>query len=42
MKRTIVITGATSGFGVSIVKEFLSHGDTVIATGRNLTYPDLC
>lgn len=36
MSRTIVITGATSGFGVAMVKEFLSKGDTVIATGRNL------
>jgi short-subunit dehydrogenase len=37
MKRTIVITGATSGFGHAIVKEFLRNGDRVIATGRNLT-----
>jgi short-subunit dehydrogenase len=37
MKRTVVITGSTSGFGHSLVKEFLSHGDCVIATGRNLT-----
>lgn len=37
MSRTIVITGATSGFGVAIVREFLSHGETVIATGRNLS-----
>jgi short-subunit dehydrogenase len=36
MKRTILITGATSGFGCSLVKAFLSHGDQVIATGRNL------
>ena len=37
MNRTIVITGATSGFGVAIVKEFLAHGETVIATGRSLS-----
>jgi short-subunit dehydrogenase len=37
MKRTIVITGATSGFGLSLVREFLKNGDKVIATGRNLT-----
>ena len=37
MKRTIVITGATSGFGHALVKEFLHMGDNVIATGRNLS-----
>lgn len=37
MTRVVVITGATSGFGCALVKEFLSHGDQVIATGRNLT-----
>ena len=37
MNRTIVITGATSGIGVAIVKEFLAHGETVIATGRSLS-----
>lgn len=37
MKRTVVITGATSGFGTALVREFLSHGDTVVATGRNLS-----
>lgn len=35
--RTIVITGATSGFGKGLVKEFLRNGDRVIATGRNLS-----
>lgn len=37
MKRTIVVTGATSGFGIALVREFLSHGDVVIATGRQLS-----
>ena len=37
MKRIIVITGATSGFGCALVKEFLNQGDHVIATGRNLS-----
>lgn len=36
MSRTVIITGATSGFGVAMVREFLAKGDTVIATGRNL------
>lgn len=35
--RTIVITGATSGFGKGMVREFLANGDRVIATGRRLT-----
>lgn len=35
--RTILITGATSGFGNLLVKEFLKNGDRVIATGRKLT-----
>ncbi len=35
--RTVVITGATSGFGKGLVKEFLAQGDRVIATGRNLS-----
>jgi len=34
--RTVLITGATSGFGLLLVKEFLNNGDHVIATGRNL------
>ncbi|MBX2988681.1 MAG: SDR family oxidoreductase [Bdellovibrionaceae bacterium] len=35
--RIVVITGATSGFGRGLVREFLDNGDTVIATGRQLT-----
>lgn len=35
--RTVLITGATSGFGKLMVHEFLKNGDTVIATGRQLT-----
>ncbi len=34
--RTVLVTGATSGFGKLIAQAFLNHGDTVIATGRNL------
>lgn len=34
--RTVLITGATSGFGKLLTKVFLKQGDRVIATGRNL------
>jgi len=34
--RTILITGATSGFGKLMTQEFLANGDLVIATGRQL------
>jgi len=34
--RKVLITGATSGFGKLLVDAFLSNGDFVIATGRNL------
>jgi NAD(P)-dependent dehydrogenase (short-subunit alcohol dehydrogenase family) len=34
--RTVLVTGATSGFGKLIAQAFLNHGDIVIATGRNL------
>jgi NAD(P)-dependent dehydrogenase (short-subunit alcohol dehydrogenase family) len=34
--RTVLVTGATSGFGKLITQAFLNHGDVVIATGRNL------
>ncbi len=32
--RTVLITGATSGFGVAIARRFISEGDRVIITGR--------
>lgn len=35
--RTVVVTGATSGFGELLVREFLRNGDLVVATGRRLT-----
>ncbi|TWT22361.1 SDR family NAD(P)-dependent oxidoreductase [Luteimonas marina] len=34
MTRTILITGATSGFGAAAVRRFLADGWRVIATGR--------
>jgi NAD(P)-dependent dehydrogenase (short-subunit alcohol dehydrogenase family) len=34
--RTVLITGATSGFGKLLTEAFLKQGDRVIATGRNL------
>jgi len=34
--RTVLITGATSGFGKLLADTFLKNGDRVIATGRNL------
>ncbi len=40
--RTVVITGATSGFGILLTKKFLEAGDRVVATGRELsTRPEL-
>jgi NADP-dependent 3-hydroxy acid dehydrogenase YdfG len=35
MKRTVWITGASSGIGRALAKEFAAHGDIVLATGRN-------
>lgn len=35
--KTVLVTGATSGFGFCMVEEFLKRGDRVIATGRNLS-----
>src|SRR5690606_35534399 len=34
MSRTILITGATAGFGAAAVRRFLDDGWRVIATGR--------
>src|SRR5215467_5580341 len=36
MKKTILITGASRGFGKIWAKAFLKRGDNVIATARNL------
>ncbi len=35
--KIVLITGATSGFGMGLVKGLLAEGHQVIATGRNLT-----
>lgn len=34
--NTLLITGATAGIGLALAQKFLSLGNTVIATGRNL------
>src|SRR5579871_3530756 len=34
MNRTILITGATSGFGEACARKFASSGDNLIITGR--------
>lgn len=34
MKRIVLVTGATSGFGWETAVQFAQNGDTVIATGR--------
>lgn len=36
MKRIILITGASSGYGKATAKAFKDNGDTVIMTARNL------
>ena len=35
MKRIVLITGASSGYGKAIAKAFKDNGDTVIMTARN-------
>ncbi len=32
--RTVLVTGATAGFGAAIARAFVRHGDRVVATGR--------
>jgi 3-hydroxy acid dehydrogenase / malonic semialdehyde reductase len=34
MKKTILVTGATSGFGKAIAEKFAQNGDNLIITGR--------
>ena len=34
MQRTVLVTGATAGFGLATVQRFLAQGDRVIALGR--------
>lgn len=38
-ERTVVITGASGGLGLSLAKEFAGHGWQVVGTGRS-TQPD--
>lgn len=35
--KKVIVTGGSSGIGLSIAKKLLSHGATVLITGRNLT-----
>ena len=35
MKRIVVITGATSGYGLAAARKFKEQGDTVVAASRN-------
>ena len=35
MKKTVLITGATSGIGLACARKFAQNGDRLILTGRN-------
>ena len=35
MKKTVLITGATSGIGLGCARKFAANGDRLILTGRN-------
>lgn len=35
MSKTVIVTGATSGFGLATAKKFKDNGDTVIVVSRN-------
>ena len=35
MSKTVIITGATSGFGLATAKKFKENGDNVIIVSRN-------
>ena len=35
MNKTVIVTGATAGFGLATAKKFKEQGDTVIAVSRN-------
>ena len=35
MKKTVFITGATSGIGLGCARKFAANGDRLILTGRN-------
>ncbi len=39
--NTILITGATAGIGLAMAQKFLSLGNTVLATGRNIAALDV-
>ena len=34
MEHTVLVTGATAGFGEATARRFLAHGHKVIAVGR--------